>query len=62
MDATTLESIPLFDGMTAEQRMPLAGAREGLAVEAGTVLVGEGDFGHAVSAIRSGTAEVDTTA
>jgi len=38
--------------------MSLAGACEELAVDAGTVLVREGDFGHAVFAIRSGTADV----
>jgi CRP-like cAMP-binding protein len=58
MEANALESIPLFQGMTAEQRVSLAGACEELAVDAGTVLVREGDFGHAVFAIRSGTADV----
>ena len=58
MEAIALESIPLFDDMTAEQRMALAGACEELAVDAGTVLVREGDFGHAIFAIRSGTADV----
>jgi len=58
MDAAQLDSIPLFQGLTVEQRASVARACEELEVEAGTVLVREGDFGHAVFAIRSGTAEV----
>lgn len=58
VDATALDSIPLFDRLTAEQRASVAGACEELHVDAGTVLLREGDFGHAVFAIRSGTADV----
>ena len=58
MDAGKLDSIPLFAGLNAEQRASVAGACEELEVEAGTILVREGDFGHAVFAIRSGTADV----
>ena len=58
MDADKLDAIPLFEGLTAEQRTAVASACEELEVEAGTVLVREGDFGHAVFAIRAGTAEV----
>jgi len=58
MDAAQLDSIPLFQGLTVEQRASVARACEELEVEAGTVLVREGDFSHAVFAIRSGTAEV----
>ena len=58
MDEARLDSIPLFHGLTAEQRASVASACEELEVESGTVLVREGDFGHAVFAIRSGTADV----
>lgn len=58
MEAANLDSIPLFEGLTAEQRASVASACEELDVEEGTVLVREGDFGHAVFAIRSGTADV----
>ena len=58
VNAAELQSIPLFESLTADQRLSLAGACEELEVDAGTVLVREGDFGHSVFAIRSGTADV----
>lgn len=58
MDAAKLDTIPLFAGLTLEQRASVAGACDELEVEDGTVLVHEGDFGHAVFAITSGTADV----
>ena len=58
MDVADLDAIPLFETLTADQRMALAGACEELEVDSGAVLVREGDFGHAVFAIRSGTADV----
>jgi CRP-like cAMP-binding protein len=58
VDAAQLDDIPLFDRLTAEQRLSVASACEQLEVDEGTVLVREGDFGHAVFAIRAGTAEV----
>jgi CRP/FNR family transcriptional regulator, cyclic AMP receptor protein len=58
VDAAELEAIPLFATLSADQRASVAGACEELVVDEGTVLVREGDFGHAVFAIRSGTAEV----
>ena len=58
VDAAELDVIPLFESMNTEQRLALAGVCEELEVESGTVLVREGDFGHAVFAIRSGTADV----
>jgi CRP-like cAMP-binding protein len=44
--------------LTVDQRLALAGACEELEVEAGTILVREGDFGHVVFAICSGPADV----
>ena len=58
MDAARLETIPLFAGLTLDQRESVASACDELEVETGTVLVQEGDFGHAVFAITSGTADV----
>jgi len=58
MDAAKLDTIPLFAGLTLDQRASVAGACDELEVEDGTVLVREGDFGHAVFAITSGTADV----
>ena len=58
MDAARLDTIPLFAGLTLDQRASVAGACDELEVEDGTVLVREGDFGHAVFAITSGTADV----
>ena len=58
MDAAALDAIPLFANLTSDQRAAVASVCEELAVEAGTVLIREGDFGHAVFAIRAGTADV----
>ena len=58
MDAAKLDTIPLFAGLTLDQRASVAGACDELEVESGAVLVHEGDFGHAVFAITSGTADV----
>jgi len=58
MDAARLDTIPLFAGLTLDQRASVASACRELEVEEGTVLVREGDFGHAVFAITSGTADV----
>ena len=58
MDAAQLDTIPLFAGLTLDQRAAVARACDELEVEEGTVLVREGDFGHAVFAITSGTADV----
>lgn len=58
MDAAKLDTIPLFAGLTLDQRASVAGVCDELEVEAGTVLVHEGDFGHAVFAITSGTADI----
>ena len=58
MDAASLDSIPLFAGLTLDQRATVAEACAELTVEAGTTLVSEGDFGHGAFAILSGTADV----
>jgi len=53
-----LETIPLFAGLTLDQRSTVAEACAELTVDAGTSLVREGDFGHGAFAIVSGTADV----
>ena len=58
MDASRLETIPLFAKLTLDQRASVASVCDTLEVEEGTVLVREGDFGHAVFAITAGTADV----
>ena len=58
MDAASLDSIPLFAGLTLDQRATVAEACAELTVEAATTLVREGDFGHGAFAILSGTADV----
>ncbi len=58
MDATQLDAIPLFAGLTLDQRASVAGSCEELAVDAGSTLVQEGDFGYGMFAITSGTADV----
>ena len=58
MDAASLDSIPLFAGLTLDQRVTVAEACAELTFEAGTTLVREGDFGHGAFAILSGTADV----
>jgi CRP/FNR family cyclic AMP-dependent transcriptional regulator len=58
VDAAQLDAIPLFERLTADQRASVASACEELVFDGGTVLVREGDFGHAVFAIRTGTADI----
>ena len=58
MDAASLDSIPLFAGLTLDQRATVAEACAELTVEAATTLIREGDFGHGAFAILSGTADV----
>ena len=58
MDAAELVAIPLFAGMTLDQRTSVAHVCEELEVEDGATLVEEGDFGFAAFAITSGTADV----
>jgi signal-transduction protein with cAMP-binding, CBS, and nucleotidyltransferase domain len=58
VDATDLDAIPLFAGLTLDQRESVARMCQQLEVEAGETLVKEGDFGFAAFAITSGTADV----
>lgn len=58
MEAAQLDTIPLFAGLTLDQRATVAEACTEITVEAGTTLVKEGDFGHGGFAITSGSAEV----
>jgi len=58
VDAARLETIPLFAGLTLDQRSTVAEACAELTVDAGTTLVRQGDFGHGAFAIVSGTADV----
>ena len=53
MDAAQLESIPLFAGLTLDQRETVARACEEVEIDAGATLVREGDFGFAAYAIRT---------
>jgi CRP/FNR family cyclic AMP-dependent transcriptional regulator len=58
VEAVQLDSIPLFAGLTLDQRATVAEACTEITVEAGTTLVKEGDFGHGAFAITAGSAEV----
>ena len=58
MDPARLTAIPVFAGLTEEQRDRLASAAGELEVEEGTVLAQEGDFGYAMFAVEHGTADV----
>ena len=60
MDAARLDAIPLFAGLTLDQRASVAGTCDELSVEAGSTLVQQGDFGYGMFAITSGTANVVT--
>jgi len=58
MDSGHLAKIPLFAGLTLDQRDLVAGACSELEVEEGATLLKEGDFGYAMFAITAGTADV----
>jgi CRP-like cAMP-binding protein len=58
MDGAGLAAIPLFAGLGTRERDQLATACSDVDVEAGTILVQEGDLGYAMFAIVSGTADV----
>jgi CRP-like cAMP-binding protein len=58
MDASGLAAIPLFAALDATSRERLASVSTDIDVEAGETLVHEGDFGFAMYAIVSGSAEV----
>jgi cAMP-dependent protein kinase regulator len=58
LDATRLKSIPLFEEVGDEELAQIAPFAQEISVEAGKVLVREGDFSYEFMAIEDGTAEV----
>jgi CRP-like cAMP-binding protein len=58
VDGSGLATIPLFASLEEQERDRLARVCSTITVEAGTTLVHEGDFGYALFAIVSGSAEV----
>jgi CRP/FNR family transcriptional regulator, cyclic AMP receptor protein len=58
LDATRLKSIPLFEEVGDEELGQIAPFAQEVSVEAGKVLVREGDFSYEFMAIEEGTAEV----
>jgi CRP-like cAMP-binding protein len=58
LDATRLQSIPLFDEMGEEELAQIAPFAQEVTVEEGKVLVREGDYSYEFMVIEEGTAEV----
>jgi CRP/FNR family cyclic AMP-dependent transcriptional regulator len=58
VDAATIREITVFAGLDDAQRECVAGACQELDVDEGTILTEEGEFGYAMFAVLSGTAEV----
>ena len=58
MDRTRLERFPILSGLEPADLDAVASVASEVAVDAGRELTAEGDFGHALFAIESGTAEV----
>lgn len=58
MDGARISQITVFSDLDESQCECLAGACEELEVETGTKLTKEGDFGYAMFAVTSGTADV----
>ncbi len=58
MDVVRLAAIPLFAEFEPEQLEALAAVVSEVEAEEGQAIATEGDFGHALYAIESGTAEV----
>lgn len=58
MDPSRLAGIPLFAGLTDVELEAIAGAGSEVQVTDGQELAIEGDFGHCMYAIETGTAEV----
>jgi CRP/FNR family transcriptional regulator, cyclic AMP receptor protein len=58
LDATRLKSIPLFEEVGDQELAQIAPFAQEVSVEAGKVLVREGDFSYEFMAIEEGTAEV----
>ena len=58
MDEDRLKAIPLFAGLNRKERRALAPRADEVELEAGRVIVREGDWPYEFFAIESGTAEV----
>jgi len=58
MDPARIRAIPLFADLSSEDVEQVAAVASELALEAGTTLTQEGEFGHALFAIERGTADV----
>ena len=61
MEISRLASIPLFAGLDETDLTAIAASASELEAEEGQTVASEGDFGHALYAIESGTAEVSTS-
>jgi CRP-like cAMP-binding protein len=60
VDTSRLAPIPLFAGLDERDLAPIAAAASEVEAAAGQTIAAENDFGHALYAIESGTAEVST--
>jgi CRP/FNR family transcriptional regulator, cyclic AMP receptor protein len=58
LDASRLQSLPLFKDVPDEELVQIAGFAQEVNVEAGRELVREGDFSYEFMAIEEGEAEV----
>lgn len=58
MEAARLAAIPLFSGLEDEDLAAIASAASEVEAGEGQSVATEGDFGHALYAVESGTAEV----
>ena len=58
MERTRLEQFPIFSQLGPDELDAVASVSSEADVEAGTELAVEGDFGHSLFAIESGTADV----
>jgi CRP-like cAMP-binding protein len=58
MELSRLSAFPLFDGLSEEDLAPIAAAASEVDAAEGEALATEGDFGYALYAIESGTADV----
>jgi CRP-like cAMP-binding protein len=58
MDAARLAQIPLFAGLTDDERSEIAACMRDVTVEAGTTLASEGDNAYELFVIEAGDADV----
>ncbi len=58
MESTRIAAIPFFAGLPEAELAAVAGRSSELEVATGETVTNEGDFGHALFAIESGTADV----